>query len=432
MKKLEMLLDRFIGPIAQKMSDSDTIQAVAEGFMRTGPITFGIALFAILGNLPIDSYTTWLNEVGLKVHFDAVLNASMNIIALYVVFSVGYCFAKRKNQGAIACGFLSLLSFLIIMPQTVVGKEGDVTAFAIKYLGGSGILVGLIIALLVGYIYVFLCKKGLSFKMPEGVPPMVSESLSPMFIAMIIVTIAFLIRVGFAFTPYINAFDFFEQTIGGVILKFGLSVPTIFLLYFVANLLWFFGIHPNTVYGPFTPLAMTIMMTNIADLQAGNPITYATLSLVSIFAAFGGNGNTLGLCISMLTAKSQRYKKMLKLAFLPNIFNINEPLIFGMPVMLNPIFFIPMVFTNVVLGLLGLFATTIFEFAYNPTMALLPWTTPIFVRALLAGGISLLIMILILLVVNTVMYYPFFRIADKKAVEEERAAMEASLHEAVE
>lgn len=437
MKKLEALLDRFIGPIAQKMNDSDTIQSIAEGFMRTGPITFGIALFAILGNLPIQSYMDWLTQNGLKVHFDAVLNASMNIIALYVVFSIGYCYAKRKGRSAIACGFLSLLSFLILMPQTVAGKDGDITAFAITYLGGSGILVGLIVALVVARLYDWLSSKGLSFKMPEGVPPMVSESLSPMFIAMIIVTVAFIARVGFGYTPFGNMFAFFDQTIGGFILKIGLSLPTIFLLYFVANLLWFFGIHPNTVYGPFTPLAMTIMMTNIADLQAGRPITYLTISLVSFFAAFGGNGNTLGLCLSMFTAKSERYKKMLKLAFLPNLFNINEPLIFGMPVMLNPVFFIPMVFCNVVMGLIGLFATNIFTFAYNPTMALLPWTTPFFVKAILAGGISLLVMTLILLVVNTIMYYPFFRIADKKAVEEERIAaekiaLEATQNEAVE
>ena len=99
-----------------------------------------------------------------------------------------------------------------------------------------------------------------------------------------------------------------------------------------------------------------------------------------------------------------------------------QPLIFGMPVMLNPIFFIPMVFCNVVMGLIGLAATHIFTFTYNPAMSLLPWTTPFFVKAFMAGGISLLIMVLILLAVNTLMYYPFFKIADKKAYEEEQLA----------
>ena len=100
--------------------------------------------------------------------------------------------------------------------------------------------------------------------------------------------------------------------------------------------------------------------------------------------------------------------------------------------MLNPVFFIPMVFCNVVMGLIGLFATQVFTFTYNPAMSLLPWTTPFFVKAFMAGGISLLVMVLILLAVNTFMYYPFFRMADKKACEEERLAKAGEHIESVE
>lgn len=433
MEKLERFLQKFIGPIAEKMSNNDVIQSVAEGFMRTGPVTFGVCIFIILGNLPIDGYSNWLIDVGLKSHFDAISNASLNVLALYISFTVAYAFAKRKGDNPLSAGVLSLLSFLIMIPQTVTGADGkDVAAFNITYLSGTGILVALIFAIIVGYMFHFLSNKGLKFKMPEGVPPMVSESFEPIFVAMIIVAFVFLVRVGFGYTPYGSFIHFFDQTIGAFIIKIGLSLPTIFLLYFAANLLWFFGIHPNTVYSAFVPLQMTLILTNMADLQAGRPLTYLTLTLVSMFASFGGNGNTIGLCLSMFTAKSERYKKMLKLAFIPNLFNINEPLIFGMPVMLNPLFFIPMVFCNVVMGLIGLFATQIFTFSYNPAMSLLPWTTPFFIKAFMAGGVSLLIMVLILLAVNTIMYYPFFRIADKKACEEERLAKAGEQLESVE
>lgn len=432
MEKLEKFLKKFIGPVAQMMSNNDVIQSVAEGFMRTGPITFGVCIFVILGNLPITGYADWLAKVGLKVHFDAIQNASLNILALYISFTVAYSFAKRKGDNALSCGILSLLSFLILIPQTVAGKEGDITAFATSYLSGTGILVALIMAVIVGCLFHYFSGKGLTFKMPDGVPPMVSESFEPIFISMIIVGFAFAIRVGFGFTPFGNFLNFFDQTIGSFIIKIGLSLPTIFFIYFAANLLWFFGIHPNTIYSAFVPLQMTLIMTNMADVQAGRPLTYLTITLVSMFASFGGNGNTIGLCLSMFTAKSERYKTMLKLAFVPNLFNINEPLIFGMPVMLNPIFFIPMVFCNVVMGLLGLVATHIFTFTYNPAMSLLPWTTPFFVKAFLAGGVSLLIMVLILLAVNTLMYYPFFKIADRKAFEEEQLAKAGEQIESVE
>lgn len=433
MKKLEEFLQKFIGPIADKMSNNDIIQSVAEGFMRTGPVTFGVCIFVILGNLPIEGYSEWLTSVGMKAHFDAISNASLNVLAFYISFTVAYAFAKRKGDNPLSCGILSLLSFLLIIPQTVVGADGkDIAAFNVTYLSGTGILVALIFAILVGIMFHYLSNKGLKFKMPDGVPPMVSESFEPIFVSMIIVAVAFAIRVAFGYTPYGSFIHFFDQTIGAFIIKIGLSLPTIFLLYFAANLLWFFGIHPNTVYSAFVPLQMTLIMTNMADLQAGRPLTYLTLTLVSMFASFGGNGNTIGLCLSMFTAKSERYKQMLKLAFIPNLFNINEPLIFGMPVMLNPVFFIPMVFCNVVMGLIGLFATQVFTFTYNPAMSLLPWTTPFFVKAFMAGGISLLIMVLILLAVNTLMYYPFFRIADKKAYEEEQLAKAGGNIESVE
>ena len=430
MDKMEHFLTKVIGPIAQKINSNKSLTAIAEGFVRTTPITIGIAVFAIVGNLPITGWSEWLIEVGMKQHFDAVLNASTNALALYAVYSIAYCYAKNCKKTPITAGFMALLSFLIIMPQTVTGADGEISALSLDYLGGNGILVALLIALLVAHLYVWLVEKGISFKLPDSVPPNVAESLSPVFIAMIIVAVAFFIRVGFGYTPYGNMFDFFSQTIGGWLIKIGLSVPTIFLVYFLANFLWFFGIHPNTIYGPFTPLVMTVMLTNIADFQAGKPLTYLTISLVSAFAGFGGNGNTLGLCISMFTAKSKRYRQMLKLSLIPNIFNINEPLIFGMPLMLNPIFFVPMVFCNVAMGLVGLLCMNIFTIAYNPLMALLPWTTPVFLKNFLAGGMTLLLITLLLLAVNTLIYYPFFKIADRKAVEEEAALEQAVLEEA--
>lgn len=277
MQKLEHFLTKVIGPLAQKINDNHSLQSIAEGFIRTTPITVGIAVFAIIGNLPVPGWMEWLSAQGLKPHFDAILNASTNALAIYAVFSIAFCYAKRRKQTPMTAGFLALLSFLIVMPQTIVGKEGDVAAFSLDYLGGNGILVGLFLALIVGHLYVWLCEKGISFKLPDSVPSNVSESLSPVFIAMIIVTVAFVIRVGFGYTPFGDVFNFFSQTISDWVMNVGLSVPMLILVNFLANFLWFFGIHPNTIYGPFTPLAKLIFLSNIADLQAGVPLTYLQL-----------------------------------------------------------------------------------------------------------------------------------------------------------
>ena len=421
--QIQSFLTRYISPIAQRMSESDPLQAVAEGFMRISPITFGVFIFAILSNIPIGGYNEWIAEIGLKPHFEAVMNAGLTILALYVSFTIANAYAKRKGANSMSCGLLSLMSFLIVLPQTVEGPDGPVSAFNLSYLGGNGVICALIIALLVSKVFVVLSNKNLTFKMPAGVPPMVSESLEPMFIAIIISVIAFAIRFGFALTPYGNFVDFFQQTIGGVFLSVGLSVPVILIMGLVANVMWFFGIHPNTVFSAFSPLYSIMLATNMADFAAGKPLSYFVVAITMAYSNFGGNGCTLGLCISMLTAKSERYKKMLKVAFVPNLFNINEPLIFGMPLMMNATFFVPMVLSGVVMGLVACAYAILLPFGWNPAADIVPFSTPVFLRTFLGtGDFSLFPLVFVLIAINTVIYFPFFRIADKKALEEERAA----------
>ncbi len=422
MKKIEAFLNRFIAPVAKVLGESDLIQAIAEGFMRTAPITFGVFLFAILGNLPIDALNAFLDSTGLKGSIDAVFNAGMNVLALYASFTIAYSYAKRKGENAVSAGLLSMMSFLVIIPQAVSGADGDVQAFAFDYLGGNGLLAALIVALLVSVVFCFLSKHGLKFKMPEGVPPMVVSSLEPMFVAMVIALMALGIRYGFSLTPFGNFVTFFQTVIGGALTQFTLSVPFMFAIVFLANVLWFFGIHPNTIYSPVVPMMLLLATTNITDFAAGQPLTYLAPALAYYFAGLGGNGNTLGLAFCMLTSKSKRYKQMAKIGFIPNLFNINEPLIFGMPVMLNPIFFIPMTCSCLVMGLVGLGLSELFSFAYNPSVALLPFAVPYFVRTLIGGGVTMVAISTICIAISAVMYYPFFRIADRKACEEEAAA----------
>ena len=432
MEKIEAFLNRFIAPIAKVLGENDFVQAVAEGFMRTAPITFGVFLFAVIGNLPIESLNAFLESSGLKESITAVFNAGMNVLALYASFTIAYSYAKRKKENAVSAGLLSMMSFLVVIPQKVAGVEGDIQAFSFDFLGGNGLLAALIVALLVSSVFCALSKRGLKFNMPEGVPPMVSSSLEPMFIAMVIALLALGIRFGFSLIPFGDFVTFFQTAIGGALTKFTLSVPFMIAIVFFANVLWFFGIHPNTIYSPVVPMMLLLATTNITDFAAGNPLTYLAPALAYYFAGLGGNGNTLGLALCMLTSKSKRYKQMTKIGFIPNIFNINEPLIFGMPVMLNPIFFIPMTCSCVIMGLVGLGLSELTPFAYNPSVALLPFAVPFFVRTLIGGGLTMVAISVACVLVSAVMYYPFFRIADKKACEEEAAAKAVELEAAAE
>ena len=430
-KNLEQILLKVINPVAQKLSANQSLAAISAGFVKMMPVTLGMVVFSIIGNLPISGFAEWLTKIGLKESMDAVLGASTNIMALYLSFSIAYSFTLKRQQSAITAGFLSMAGFILLMPQIIVLKEESVSALSMSYLGSSGTFVALVIALMVGHLYCFLCEKGLKISFPKSVPSMVSESLEPVIISIIICSLLVIIRIIFVFTPYGNIHDFISKIISTPLLAIGTSIPALLFMLFLGNVFWFFGIHPTTILGTLSPVVYMMAVDNITKFQTGEPMIYVTPLLVYMIAGIGGNGNTLGLIISMIGAKSQRYKSMFKLAIIPHIFNINEPLIFGMPVMLNPIFFIPMTFNCVVSGILAWVYLTYIPITYNPLMGFLPWTTPVFISYFLSGGLVLLGLVIILIIVNTLMYYPFFKIADKKALEEERLAKEEASHEQI-
>lgn len=420
-EKLEKGLQKIVNPMAQKLSDNQSLKAVSAGFVKLMPITLGLVVFSIIGNLPITGFTDWLTDVGLMDSINAALTASTSIISIYVVFAIAYNFANNRNQSGITAGFISLAGFVLLIPQTVQAGKETVSALPISYMGSSGIVLALIISICVGHLYCYLCEKNVTFKMPSSVPPMVSESLEPIFVAMIIFGLLFIVRVGFSFTEFKNAADFVSKIVSKPLLAIGTSIPSLIFVLFVSNVFWWFGIHPQTIQGPVSSVLYMMMLDNIDKFGNGKEMLYVLPLLVYLIAGIGGNGNTLGLLISMISAKSKRYKQMFKLALVPHIFNINEPLIFGMPIILNPFFFIPMTVNCVISGIIAWIYLSVVPFTYNPMMELLPWTTPVFVKYFLSGGIALLVLVLILVAVNTIIYYPFFKMADNEALKEEMA-----------
>lgn len=162
-------------------------------------------------------------------------------------------------------------------------------------------------------------------------------------------------------------------------------------------------------------------MENQAAFTAGEVMPHLMFSLVYSCVYFGGQGNTIGLCLDMFIAKSERFKAMRPIMTIPNLFNINEPVIFGVPVMLNPIFFIPMVLSAIVPGVIGMALCSFLPISFNPTISM-PWAMPTFISALLQGGPFFMLTILACMAASALLYYPFFKMADNQAYEEEQAA----------
>ncbi|MBE9388638.1 PTS sugar transporter subunit IIC [Vagococcus salmoninarum] len=441
MEALEKFLNKFLGPVANWMSQSKFFSALSEAFMRTTPVTLGAAILMIIGNFPIPAWVAWVESSGMKVHFDSVIGATMNAISIFIVFNFAYVYARNEKQNPLSSGLLAIASFFILMPQqiaiptletavetfpgqAVVTAMENKEAFDTFFTGGTGLMVAIFVGWLTAWLFVFLNKKNLTVKMPDTVPTNVAESLSPSILSGVIFIVFFLIRLAFAFTPFGSIFYFIFGLIQQPLQALTSSPIAIIIIFTLANLLWFFGIHPNMVYGVVMPMLMANGVANMNAFRNGEPLPFLLMGVIALVCGngFGGQGGTYGLVIAMFTAKSERYKSLRKLAGPPVIFNVNEPLVFGMPLMLNPVFFIPMAIGPILMGSAAWLMVNILDFTKLNPMISLPWTTPAPIVMALQGGFKYLIIFVVVFIINVVLWFPFFRIADKHAVQEEAEA----------
>ncbi len=418
MDKMQSGLEKVIGPVAEKVSTNRFIQAMMAGFMLTLPITLGTALIAILAGLPIDPWQDFITDAGLKAVADDTITLTLSMLGVYVVGAIGYTYTKNQGQSGMIGALIALASFMLLQPMK---SELDPETFmTVNYItqgnmGADGIFVALLIGLFVPALYCWLMDKNITLKLPSSVPPMVSTSLSPTFVAMIVFTTVFAIKYGFTQTEFGDIFTFVSDVIAEPVTKFGATPQAVIGVIMVMNLFWFFGVHPQTVMVAYLPVLMLTGQLNLVAYQNGQELPYLLISVVWGAAYIGGAGNTLGLCVATLFAKSEKYKALRKVSIPTNIFNINEPIIFGFPVMLNPLYFIPMLLTPLISGLVAWFlAANVFTVALNPTISM-PWVTPYFISSFMTGGLALLAIMTISVAIHFAIYLPFFLMDDANA-----------------
>lgn len=319
--------------------------------------------------------------------------------------------------------FLSVASFIAFMPQRI-GEE-NVAALAYDYLGNSGMFVAIIVGLLVAKAYVQLSQtKKLLICMPEGVPPMVSQSFEPLAIAIIILTAVVILRIGLGYTSIGNMFNLVQIFIGIPVTKIGSSIPALIGITVLANGLFFFGIHPNAINSDLIPLLMNMTFVNIEAYQSGMPLPFKDIMIVNSFLNNDAVVSTLSLLMAILIfCKSQRYRSFAKVSAIPNLFNINEPVIFGLSIMLNPILFLPFflsTFVTAIIGYLG--SVSGFISYYDPTLALgmaSIWTVPKFISSFFIMGWQGLVLRLVSMIIMIGVYLPFVKVLDLQELKKE-------------
>ena len=301
----------------------------------------------------------------------------------------------------------------------MTGRENN--RYATDYLGSNGVFGAIFIGLMIGYLYVSIIKKDIRIHLPQTVPPTVNNAFEAIIPSFLIITLNVVIVAFIKMTPYTNLHEMI-YTLLQVSLTQYISNNIFSFIFFqlITNLLWFFGVHGGNVIGAITnPIYTPLSLANFELYKAGKEPIYIISSVFNKCFISGGVGSMFSLSIIMtFLSRSQRYKTLGKVSLPTTLFYINEPLLFGVPIILNPLFFVPLMFITPILSILTYIVMSI-GLVPIPIGALLPWTTPPVIYGLLQGSWKIAVWEVVMIIAAGLMWFPFFNIADRQAYEEE-------------
>ncbi|MFZ4835448.1 PTS sugar transporter subunit IIC [Rouxiella sp. Mn2063] len=429
MTSLERGMEKVLVPIAIKLNSQRQVSAVRDAFILSFPLVMASSLIALINFaiLSPDGFIAKMlflgklfpNLASAQALFSPVMQGSVNIMAILIAFLVARNIAASFKQDELLCGLTSIGAFFIVYtPYQEIDGQNFVT---MRYMGAQGLFVAILVALIVGEIFCRLARSPrATITMPDQVPPAVSRSfkvLIPVFIVMVVFSILnYLISL---ISPNgIN--DLVYSLIQAPLKHMGTNIFAVVIIGLFTNFLWVLGIHgPNTVAAIREAIFSEANLENLSyAAQNGStwgapyPITWG--SIYDTFANYGGSGMTLGLILAIFIASRRAdYRDIAKLSIFPGLFNINEPIIFGLPIVLNPILVIPFILVPAVNSLIGYFFVSLE--IIPPVAYALPWTTPgPLIPFLGTGGNWLALLVgLFCLLVSTLIYLPFVMVANK-------------------
>lgn len=440
--KVFAFLEKYLmGPMG-KIASFRIVRAIMAAGMACIPFTIVGSMFLVLNVIP-QTFTFlegFWNSTFLKIGDLYMLanKATMGILALYFCLVIGYEYTKiyadeeDLDVNPLNGALLSMFAYFMAIPQLVMddGKmvlvnimKKDVNIFngwemsgdGVSRLGTTGIFTAIIMSIIAVQLYRLCVKRQWIIKMPEAVPEGVSRSFTALIPAFLV---AFVIL---AFTGILVAFDTDIFKIIAVPFGFVVNLTSswigILVIYFLIHALWIVGIHGANIISAFiTPIVLSNMQLNIE----GENIPFAG-EFQNSFVVMGGSGATLGLCVFIaFLAKSEQLRVLGKASLAPGLFNINEPLVFGLPIVYNPFLAIPFFLAPMVSASIGYW--TIKLELVKPIIAQVPWPSPIGFGAFIgtAGSLMAVLVSLICGFVAFLIWFPFIKIYDKKLVEQEK------------
>ena len=413
-------------PVALKISQQRHMRAIRTGIIATLPLTIVGSFFVIFLNVPITGYAEFIAPY--KAIIDVPFRFTVGILSLYAAYGMGAALASSYDLDKVGSGFLAVLAFLLSTVVPVqVGKSVDGVIAAGRYiniasLSSSSLFGAIVTSMLAVEIYRWMKQKNITIKMPEGVPPEVSNSFSALLPTIVVILLFWVIR------HFLN-FDI-SATLSTLLspLKGVLAGNSLFgglLTVFLITMFWTLGIHGPAILGPIIrPIWDMSIAENMQAFSAGASANHLpnlfTEQFLQWFLWIGGSGATLALVVMFLMSKSKYLKSLGRLSLLPGLFNINEPIIFGAPIVMNPVLAIPFIVAPMVMTVLSYFLTI--TGVIPMMMARLPFTMPSPLAAVMSTNWNIMagVLVVVNFIISFVIYYPFFKVFEKQQLEKEK------------
>ena len=425
-------MEDFLVLLAEKIDDNKYLQAIKNAFTIYMPFiivgSFG-TLFAALVSSPKTGIARWIPALeSLSGAFSAMNFATMTFMTVPIVFLISMQLARSNKTPEHLTGIVAVLSYISVIPQAITYVLNEETkkigAVPSTALGAQGLFIGMIMAIIVAELFKVLTNiEAIKIKMPPSVPAGIAVSFNTLIPILIIVlgTAVFGNIFKTVTGKYLNEFIYSAvQTPLEIALKSPLGILALVI---GGQLFWFLGIHGGLVVTPLrNPLFATAIAANVAALEAGKvPGEAFTTSFWQNFIVPGGAGVTLSLIIAIfLFSKREEHRMIAKLGLLPGLCGINEPVVFGLPLVLNPTFALPFIFNSAIGAAIALFATKIGFLV--PNVVEVPFGVPIILSPFISHGWQGVVVQIIIFAVCTLTWIPFVFISNKEAEREKEKA----------
>lgn len=415
------VIEQKITPLAGTVGQQRHVIAIRDGFISALPFMIIGSFMLVFIFPPFSSDSTlgfargWLN-FSLKYRAQLMLpfNLSMGVMTFFISVGIGASIGRHYKLDPIMTGLLAFMAFLLVAAPY---HDGQIST---QYFSGQGIFTAIITALYASEMYAWLKRHNITIRLPKEVPTGVARSFEIMIPVVVIVATLHPLNL------------FIESTTGLIIpeaimhllaplISASDSLPAILISVFICQILWFAGIHGALIVsGIMNPFWMTNLALNQTALAAGAPLPHIYLQgFWDHYLLIGGVGSTLPLAFLLLRSRAVHLRTIGKMGVVPSFFNINEPILFGTPIIMNPVFFLPFIFVPLINAIFAYTATKLGWVAQ--IVSLTPWTTPGPIGASWATNwaLSPVFMCLFCIIISAVMYYPFLKAYERSLLKQE-------------